>query len=212
MAGRDIFNQRQFLYEAPFSRSEIEADKKFDRRIIEDESRIQRDLIKKVPLASHIPLYMEAGLYAEGRKLADSILHENKAENISSLPKHFAQVRTTDSVALLSKALEKQSGAELKKAVVAAFAGLNAVSEIVKLLADSDSNVRSAAVKALGQMKADAAVPEIVKLLTDSNKDVRSAAALALGQMKADTVVPEIVKLLTDSDWEVRSAAALALG
>ncbi len=211
-AGLDIFYQRQFIYESPFSRSEIEADKKFDRIIIEDESSSQSNLIENVPFVTRIPLYTEVGLYEKWRDLADSILHDNKAENISSLPKHFVQVRTKASVALLSKVLEKQSGAELKKAVVAAFARLNAVSEIVKLLADSDSNVRSAAVKALGQLKADTAAPEIIKLLADSNSDVRSAAALALGQMKAVTAASEIVRLLADSNSDVRSAAALALG
>ena len=210
--GRDIFHQRRFLYEAPFSRSEIEADKKFNQRMIEDHSSSQPDLIKKVPFASRIPLYMEDGLYATGRELADSILHDNKAENISPIPKHFVQARTKASIALLSKALKKQNGTELKKAVVAAFAGLNAVSEIVNLLTDSDSDVRNAAVQTLGHIKADTAVPEIVRCLTDSDWHVRSAAVKALGHMKANTAAPEIVKFLTDSESGMRSAAALALG
>ncbi|WP_417914000.1 HEAT repeat domain-containing protein [Candidatus Electronema sp. JM] len=212
MTGRDIFHQRRFLHEVYFTRSEIEADKKFDRRIIEDKRSSQLDLTKKVPLASRIPLYIEAGLYGKGRDIAEAILQDNKTDNINLLPKHFAQARTKASLALLSKVLEKQSGAELKKAVVAAFAELNAVSKIVTLLKDGNSDVRSAAVKAIGQLKADTAAPEIVKLLKDSDKNVQSAAASALGQLKADMAVPEIVNLLKDSDWEVRSAAALALG
>ncbi|MCI5158076.1 MAG: hypothetical protein D3906_06465, partial [Candidatus Electrothrix sp. AUS1_2] len=101
-AGQDIFHYRQFLHEVPFARREIEADEKFNRKIIKDTGSIQQDLIEIVPLSARIPLYMESGLYAKGRDLAGSILQENNTENISLLPKHFVQVQTKASIALLS--------------------------------------------------------------------------------------------------------------
>uniref|UniRef100_UPI0039C74D19 HEAT repeat domain-containing protein n=1 Tax=Scytonema sp. PCC 10023 TaxID=1680591 RepID=UPI0039C74D19 len=84
--------------------------------------------------------------------------------------------------------------------------------KLVELLKDSDTSVRYAAVKALGQMQAKEYAPKVVELLKDSNSDVRNTAANALGQMQAKEYAPKLVELLKGSDLSVRYAAAEALG
>jgi HEAT repeat protein len=89
---------------------------------------------------------------------------------------------------------------------------MKAEAAIIKLLEDSDSGVRYAAVSVLGRMKAEAAVPDIVRCLADIDSEVRCKAIEALGKMKAEAAAPEIVNLLKDSDRKVRIAAVEALG
>ncbi|MCW5203690.1 HEAT repeat domain-containing protein, partial [Desulfobulbus sp. US4] len=72
------------------------------------------------------------------------------------------------------------------------------------LLKDSDGNVRSAAVDALGQLGVDSAVPHIIPLLKDSDWSVRSAAVDALGQLGMDLVTPQLISILNTnlSIWQ----------
>ncbi|KAJ6507560.1 armadillo-type protein [Mycena vulgaris] len=98
-----------------------------------------------------------------------------------------------------------------------------AISRVVKLLEDSDENVRWAAINCLAglgaqvelQQEITPAISEVVKLLEDSDKDVRWATIDCLAGLGAQADlqqeirpgVPGIVKLLEDSDWHVRRAA-----
>ncbi|NET43386.1 HEAT repeat domain-containing protein [Okeania sp. SIO2B3] len=87
-----------------------------------------------------------------------------------------------------------------------------AVPGLVKLLEDSDSNVRMRAADALGKIGSETAIPELIKLLEDSDYSVRHSAAEALGKIGSETAIPELIKLLENSDSGVRHSAAEALG
>jgi hypothetical protein len=87
----------------------------------------------------------------------------------------------------------------------------DAVSALVRLLADADAGIRSKAAGALGALGADArqAVPELIRLLAD--KDTSAAAAKALGQI-GKPAVPALKEALKSENRLVRKAASKALG
>jgi HEAT repeat protein len=84
---------------------------------------------------------------------------------------------------------------------------------IVELLRDTDTDVRWAAVQALGSMKAAEAVTPLTELLKDREAGVRRDAATALGRMgwMAQPAIPALKALLQDRDADVCRAADEAL-
>ena len=93
------------------------------------------------------------------------------------------------------------------------------MSEFVKLLSDSEGQVRAEAASATGAIGQEAGTEEVlrelVKLLSDVEWPVRSEAARAIGAIGqvAGTaeMLRELVKLLSDSEEEVLSEAASAI-
>jgi HEAT repeat protein len=73
------------------------------------------------------------------------------------------------------------------------------------------SNVRGAAVGALGQLGDDRAVEPLIGALHDKNADVRGAAMEALTAIGVSAVEP-LIGALRDEDRFVRDAAAQTLG
>ncbi len=92
--------------------------------------------------------------------------------------------------------------------------------KLTTLLGDPDSDVRSAAAQALGNIplgdRAGAVIDKLMPLLGDLDFDVRSAAAQALGKIatgdRAGAVIDKLMPLLGDPEGNVRSSAAQALG
>lgn len=76
----------------------------------------------------------------------------------------------------------------------------------------SDAGQRSAAIGALGILRAS---PEVVRLakhgLKDKDAGVRESAATALGEMHSSSSIPELKKALSDSNISVALAAARSL-
>lgn len=98
-----------------------------------------------------------------------------------------------------------------------------AMPALIETLTDSDLDVRSYAVLALGEMRADAsnAVPAIAKVLADtgggsqtnSYLSLRASAALALGKIgpSAASGLPDLRSALKESDSYLRGQAAVAV-
>jgi hypothetical protein len=86
-----------------------------------------------------------------------------------------------------------------------------AVPGLLDALRDENSQVRTAAVKALGEIGDSAAVPEVLAaMVKDPSGDVRWMASAALGKM-GTAAVPGLMNALRDEDWKVRRSAAEAL-
>jgi quinoprotein glucose dehydrogenase len=84
----------------------------------------------------------------------------------------------------------------------------------VKLLQDSDPEVRAQAAKGLGDLKAASAQAVLVKSLTDSEPRVQFFAAQSLGKLKDPKSTPALLALLEANDNKdayLRFAAAHAL-
>ncbi|MEG4597347.1 HEAT repeat domain-containing protein [Microcoleus sp. F6_B3] len=87
-----------------------------------------------------------------------------------------------------------------------------AISGLLKLVEDSDSDVRRMAADALGKIGDEKAIPGLLKLVEYSDSYVRRSAADALGKIGDEKAIGELLKLVEDSDSDVRSRAADALG
>ena len=88
-----------------------------------------------------------------------------------------------------------------------------AIPQLISLLTDSDTWVRMAAARAIGEVRDERATETLIVTLSDSDWRVRRLAAWALNEMKEQRAVAALCNvLLTDTRAEVRSAAAEALG
>ncbi len=86
-----------------------------------------------------------------------------------------------------------------------------AVPGLLDAISDDDVRIRSAAIKALGEIGDAAAVPALMNTLNnDADGDCRWLAAGALGKIGAPAV-PQLINALQDADWKVRRSAAEAL-
>jgi HEAT repeat protein len=89
-----------------------------------------------------------------------------------------------------------------------------ATEQMIKLLDDSDAEVRELAIAGLEQMPDARALRPLLKLLrADSNAAIRAKAASALGQLDDRSAVEPLIQALQhDTDPDVRYEAALSLG
>jgi HEAT repeat protein len=86
-----------------------------------------------------------------------------------------------------------------------------AVPGLLDALGDDDPRIRTAAVKALGEIGDPAAVPQLLHIMnTERDGDIRWLATGALGKIGA-AAVPGLLNMLRDEDWKVRRSAADAL-
>jgi HEAT repeat protein len=95
--------------------------------------------------------------------------------------------------------------------VAAAETAKKPIPEIIKLLGDSEADVREGACYTMGELKAKQAVPELIKLMSDSTFRVRVAAMYALSDLQAKEAIPQIIKLLSDADSQIRIMAVYAV-
>ena len=88
-----------------------------------------------------------------------------------------------------------------------------AVPRLISLLSDSDSWVRMAAARALGEVRNRSAVPALIANLADADARVRELSVWALSELKDNRAVAALCNvLLSDSRADVRRGAADALG
>lgn len=88
--------------------------------------------------------------------------------------------------------------------------------ELIAKLKDTDSDVRRAAAKELGELgpEAKTAVPDLIRVMRDKDLFVRRFAAEALGNVGPDAkkAIPALAAAMTDERKEVQIAAVDALG
>jgi len=82
---------------------------------------------------------------------------------------------------------------------------------VERRLRDPDMEVRVAAARALGRMRAEDCGRGLLNCLTDPAWQVRALACLALGHIRASVGLLALPARLTDSTWWVRRHAAWAL-
>ncbi len=86
-----------------------------------------------------------------------------------------------------------------------------AVPGLLDALGDDDPRIRTAAVKALGEIGDPAAVPQLLHIMnTERDGDIRWLATGALGKI-GSAAVPGLLNMLRDEDWKVRRSAADAI-
>lgn len=80
-----------------------------------------------------------------------------------------------------------------------------------QLLADNNWNIRSNAVRAVGEVQDLKLLPDLYLLIEDDRLEVRESTSRVLQWMGDETSIPALLKALTDPEPIVRSNAAEAL-
>lgn len=86
------------------------------------------------------------------------------------------------------------------------------VPHYIRLLKQSNPQIRAIAVSALGDIGDKSAVPDSIETLKDSDAGVRLQSVIALGRLADVSAVPALIEALNDSDYYVRDNAAWSLG
>ena len=84
-----------------------------------------------------------------------------------------------------------------------------AIPEIIKLVKDERSMVRSCALGALGYLKAQEAQNIFLEALSDSNIEVRKSALQAIIDLKITISIDEINKKIKEKDNEIKKMISL---
>ncbi len=217
--GLDLFQRRKFLYESPFQRQELEADRLFHRVTIGDRGIIRQEVITRLPISDRFSRYIQDGLYSRGRNLAKDILDTQDSGRIKEQVRQVSRIRSKRVLGELNEVLNgKDQGGRSAAIEALGYLGFDSfIPQFILLLKDNESTVRVSAVRSLGQLGAVSAVPQIIPLLKDNKNDVRSAAFRTLDQLGANSafsqiITPLMIQLLSDNRSEVRSEAIQALG
>ncbi len=169
---------------------------------------------------------------AEAAQLLGRLKDQRAAESLGKALKSRSElVRWSAAEALLSLGTKEALGL-LKKAVddpawgvrrVVAFGlgkGLipkdEVLPDLVKLSKDPHPAVRSAAARAMGELRAPETEPVLIALLSDHHPQVRAEAALALGRIGGKEAIASLQSLMEDSEEvfgeTVASRAKRAIG
>jgi HEAT repeat protein len=87
-----------------------------------------------------------------------------------------------------------------------------AVEPLVKLLRESNEQVRITIIETLGELKDPRAIEPLTDLLSDANEDIRVKTIEALGNIEDEHIVPVILRSINDQSYIVRAKAAKILG
>ena len=98
---------------------------------------------------------------------------------------------------------------ERRRAYVAAG---KSTQDYVNALHHPQWEVRSAAIRALGELESYAPLDPLLAMLHDEHRQVRAAALRALGRLADRVPLEHILLALRDPEWEVREMAVLVLG
>ncbi len=85
---------------------------------------------------------------------------------------------------------------------------------LLPLMSDKDVQVRSTAIKVLGDDRYAACADQLVAALHDASPRARAFAAIALGRLHQKSIVPPLVRMLADNDDDdafLRHAAVMGL-
>jgi HEAT repeat protein len=217
-SGFDIFHQRKFLYETPFFRREIEADRMFSKIPVKENADAQQDFISRLPISDRFSVYMTNGFYETGYQLAERIAHTNNdSERIAKQIRQFSSVRTLKIAQRLVPLLGESNAAEVQQAAIQALAALHinkAVPKLRELLKEKNADVQAAALKALAVLDDENIVSHITAIIKQVGKDdwsLQSAVDQVVGILKQAEAIPAIKILLQEKNPNARAAAIKAL-
>jgi HEAT repeat protein len=136
--------------------------------------------------------------------------HEVREGAIAALAKLAEQGREV--VSRVATELASANVSEKRRLAATLFAALGDDEKLFLLIKDEDAMVRKAAVAALAGLKSYSCVSQLVMALADEDVDVRIAVAGALGEIGGDNVLGPLLLALKDEDLWVKCAALKALG
>lgn len=154
--------------------------------------------------------------WAEEEKIADTLFERKRrmTESVNSVIN--APIEDQQRVAKsLAETLHRDPVTLLRLHAVKMLGELNcpaAIQALEEASHDRTSDIRIAAIKAWGNMPADAAIPHLQEMIgSDTDTDVRMAATRALGNFSGQKAVAAIALALSDRDPALQFRAAESL-
>jgi HEAT repeat protein len=209
----DVWKQQGYLYETDYVRSQIEADKLFNRRPVGEIGSLNLEVVEQWPVRTRVAEYGELGEFGKAFCLAEATLSQGVDIDLSkAVVADLPDFRTVESFEWLRGRYSKESG-KIGDAISSNLEKMRPPWAILSgMEKDKEARIRAAVASILGKTGDKRAIKPLVALLKDSDKDVRSSAAEALGPLGSVEAVIPLVALLKDSEWYVRRNAAEALG
>ena len=208
----DLFRRHRFLYETPFVRKELEADKLISQENIGDFQNTRAVLIGRLPMLDRFPHYMDYGLYSKGNELSLAILESNKPEKIALLADQLVGLKAGNHFGRIMPLLESGQHEISTLQTIGCMGAELAVPVLVERLDDDDYRIRKTVADVLGRMGVESVVPVLIERLDDPDRDVRRAIVNALYRIGGESIVPVLIERLSDNDRDVRRKVAMVLG
>ena len=92
------------------------------------------------------------------------------------------------------------------------MAALQSRQDLLEMVSHPQWELRSAAVRALGDLGDEALLEPLIDALQDEHRLVRVSAVRALGHLKERIPIEHLLLALRDEEWEVREVTVLILG
>lgn len=208
----DPFNQQKYIYETKFKRQEIELDKRFEARSIQDKNQSIQELISSLPLREKVAAYANGGFYS--KKLEKNIAEYKTA---ISCQREISIGSTIIFKEDANNALNRVfKGGEVKKALIRQISKTNDQAAFQMLIEElSTKDLLISAIDALSSIGSNNGIPYLkTVLITNTNDEVRKRAIEALGMLEDVSSIEIILNILSNNaeDKSVQAIAAKALG
>ncbi len=142
------------------------------------------------------------------------LMHETNSVLRREAIRSLGKLQAREALGEVRDALREDKDLDVRMAAAATLGGLGdqaARRDLILALKDPQPAVRTAAVRALTEMKVGVAVPRMVDALLDNHIDVRMAASNGLVQIKKEAL-PYLIKELTFRKDKRRKRVATVLG
>ena len=152
----------------------------------------------------------------ELERLRHEVLRLESVNLQATAIEHYRYYEDTGSIAALETLWERDIPAWLRPRLLDALGNQGSISHLgdfMRLTRDDDSDLRNAAIEALGQLARDESIPTLVRVLHGGTERDRSAALQALGAFPdSEEALREVLGASHSFDDALLSSAVRALG
>ncbi len=211
----NLFKIRKYQAESGYHRSQVEPDKIFTIKPIEDFDTMEMDLIGHLSLVNRIAAYLEDGEIDRALRLADPSISQDNMSMSRQVIDILAKLGSEDSYKILKKHLFPPENDSIRVEIIKAMAAMEpslVIMDLIALLENKGIEVRKSAAESLGKTGHKKAVGPLIKALKDSNEFVRGNAAVSLGQIGSEKAIEPLTNALKDKNEYARGNAAVSLG
>ncbi|MDM8567279.1 HEAT repeat domain-containing protein [Candidatus Halobeggiatoa sp. HSG11] len=212
----DFFEQTKYLAETNYSRADIEVDKLFQQKQIEDVEYLNDELIATFPLTERIQAYWENGDIDKVLSLSSAIITDYDNNLSYKIINYLAEFRSVKSIEKLGELLPEKN-IDLKMRIIYALGTSQAPVQVITplllpFLEDENNSIRQITIEMLGQLGNYEIIKQLIPLLKDSESSIRISVVSALSEIDNSEVIKSLLELLQEPEWDIRQNVIEALG
>ncbi|EDN70822.1 PBS lyase HEAT-like repeat [Beggiatoa sp. PS] len=210
----DIFRRQKYLYETVYSRDELEADKLFQEKHIEDIDKQHHELISELPIGERLEAHWQNGNLDDILCLANGFVSPHNLDFSEQIIEALAGFRSIKTVEKLGELLQAEKDVQLKLKMIAALGTSQSprvVSWLLPFLENENVEIRNSTVLSLTQLGTHQAIAPTIALLKHAKADIRRSAAELLGNLEPIEAIQPLIESLNDSEPSVRKSVVEAL-